>query len=364
MARNQSAPTSFRSPAFRRASLFTLLALQVLAQSAGAQWVFQPTDTTARLRGVSAVSEQVAWASGTGGTILLTVDGGKTWDRRTVPDASDLDFRDIEAFDERTAYTLSIGEGSQSRIYKTVKAGATWVLQLTNPDPKGFLDALAFWDADHGLALGDPVGGRFVILSTDDGGKTWNRNAQGGMPAALPGEGAFAASGTCLVVQGDRNAWFGTGGGRVFRSTDRGRSWTVHSTLIRAGNGTSGIFSLAFWGADHGVAVGGDYKESDRAGNACALSSDGGRTWRLPRGPGPAGYRSAVIHVRDTTGPTLIAVGPTGTDRSDDGGESWTKLGGDGFHAASMKAPTKGWAVGEQGRIARWNGRSKTDASP
>jgi hypothetical protein len=110
--------------------------------------------------------------------------------------------------------------------------------------------------------------------------------------------------------------------------------------------------------------VGGDFKETDRTGNACALSSDGGRTWRRPRGPGPAGYRSAVIRVPDTSGPALVAVGPTGTDRSEDGGETWTKLGGDGFHAASMTTPTMGWAVGEQGQIARWSGRSKTDAAP
>jgi photosystem II stability/assembly factor-like uncharacterized protein len=313
---------------------------------------------------VSAISERVAWASGTGGAVVLTVDGGKTWDRRIVAESSNLDFRDIEGFGERTAYVLSIGEGSLSRIYKTVDGGATWARELTNPDPKGFLDALAFWDADHGLALGDPVGGRFVVLSTDDGGKTWNRTAPNGMPAALDGEGAFAASGTCLFVLGDRNAWFGTGGGRIFRSTDRGLTWTVHSTPIRSGNGTSGIFSLAFWDADHGVAVGGDYKDTSRALNACALSADGGRTWRLPRGPGPAGYRSAVSRVPGSTGPTLIAVGPTGTDRSEDGGETWTTFSGDGFHAVGITNTSAGWAVGEHGLVARWNGRSKTDAAP
>jgi photosystem II stability/assembly factor-like uncharacterized protein len=342
----------------------TVLFLQSLTTLAPAQWVNQRSGTDARLRGVSAVSERVAWASGTGGTVLLTVDQGKTWDRRLVAGAGDLDFRDIEAFDHQTAYTLSIGEGSQSRIYKTTNGGATWALQLTNPDPKGFLDALAFWDADHGLALGDPVGGRFVILSTDDGGKTWNRAGPDGMPAALPGEGAFAASGTCLAVQGDRNAWFGTGGGRVFRSTDRGRSWTAHATPVRAVNASSGIFSLAFWDSEHGVALGGDYKEPDRTGNVCALSSDGGSTWRLPRGPAPAGYRSAVTRVPDSPGPTLIAVGPGGTDHSEDGGETWTKLSGDGFHAVAMTTKVTGWAVGEQGRIARWNGRSKTERAP
>jgi photosystem II stability/assembly factor-like uncharacterized protein len=335
----------------------TLLALQLLTQQVSAQWVIQPTGASARLRGISAVDANVAWASGTGGTVLLTFDGGETWNRRVVPGAENLDFRDIEAFDKTTAYALSIGDGKLSRIYKTSDGGATWALQHTNPDPKGFLDALAFWDANHGIALGDPVGGRFVILTTDDGGKIWTRLAPDQMPAALPAEGAFAASGTCLVVQENANVWFGTGAGRVFRSTDRGRNWTVHQTPIRAGTGSAGIFSLAFWDAGHGVAVGGDYKEPNRTAELCALTSDGGRTWRVPRGSKPTGYRSAVIRVPGSPGPTLLAVGPSGSDQSTDGGENWTKLSGDGFHAVAFSTSTTGWAVGEHGRIARFVGR-------
>lgn len=342
----------------------TLLIVPILTHPACAQWVLQPSGTAARLRGVSAVDGRIAWASGTGGTILRTVDGGKSWERRPVAGALELDFRDIEAVGDRTAYALSIGEGSLSRIYKTKDGGASWALKHKNSDPKGFLDALAFWDADHGIALGDPVEGRFVILATDDGGGTWTRIEPGGMPPALAGEGAFAASGTCLIVRGDRSAWFGTGGGRVFRSDGRGRTWTVHTTPIPARNSSSGIFSLAFWDADHGVAVGGDYKEPDRNAKVCALSSDGGRTWRLPGGNQPSGYRSAVVRVPGSKGPTLIAVGPTGTDRSDDGGESWAKLSGPGFHAMAMAEPTSGWAVGDQGRIARFEFRSRIGSVP
>src|SRR5262249_15484544 len=149
-----------------------------------------------------------------------------------------------------------------SRIYKTTDGGATWVLQHTNRDPKGFLDAIAFWDADHGLALGDPIGRRFTILTTDDGGRTWTKGDAAGLPPVLRGEGASAASGPCLVPRGEHDAWFGTGGGpsaRVFRSRDRGRTWTVHDTPLRAGSPTSGIFSLAFRDADHGAIVGGSY---------------------------------------------------------------------------------------------------------
>ena len=226
------------------------------------------------------------------------------------------------------------------------------------PIPRAFSTRLAFWDPDHGLALGDPVAGHFVILTTDDAGKTWTRIASSAIPSATTGEGAFAASGTCLVVQGDKNAWFATGAGRVFRTTDRGRNWTVHQTPIRAGNGSAGIFSLAFWDADHGVATGGDFKDPDKAEKVCALTSDGGHTWRLPKGSQPTGYRSAVVRVPDSPGPTLLAVGPTGTDRSTDGGENWTKLSPEGFHAVAFGTSKAGWAVGERGRIACWTGKS------
>ena len=331
-------------------------------QVAGAQWVTQPSGTTARLRGLSAVDDRVAWASGAGGTVLRTVDGGRTWERRGIPDAEGLDFRDIEAFDDRTAFALSIGEGERSRIYKTTDGGASWDLLHTNRDPDGFLDALAFWDPERGLALGDPVGGRFVILRTSDGGASWERHADQGMPEALPGEGAFAASGTCLVVGPDGDAWFGTGGGRVFRSIDLGRTWTVHPTPIRSGNASSGIFSLAFLDAKHGVAVGGDFQDPASEGRNLALTLDGGLTWRPPNGSEPAGYRSAVAVSNLPDGPIVVAVGPSGTDLSRDGGQTWTPLGIEGFHAVGFTTEGNGWAVGEDGRIARFDPMSADEA--
>lgn len=340
-------------------SFFALLTPCILCSTAAALWIAQASGTKARLRGLCAVTDEIAWASGTGGTFLRTTDGGKTWRAGSVPGASSLDFRDIHAPDARTAYLLSIGGGEQSRIYKTSDGGATWAKTYTNGDPKGFLDAIAFWDAEHGLALGDPVDGRFVLLATDDGGKSWARIAPEGMPPALPGEGAFAASGTCLIIGKEGRAWFGTGGAkvaRVFRSTDRGRTWTAHETPIGAGTPSAGVFSLAFHDADRGIAVGGDYKEPGRTGKVHTLTEDGGRTWRLPDGRGPDGYRSAVAYVPETGGRTLVAVGPTGSDVSVDGGESWSRLGTAGFHAVAFARPNAGWAVGEDGSVARSDG--------
>jgi photosystem II stability/assembly factor-like uncharacterized protein len=341
----------------------TLLAGSLAQGSSRAQWTPQVSGTKVRYRGLCVVDSRVVWASGTQGTVLRTTDGGRTWQDRSIRRAPDLDFRDIHAVDDRTAYALSIGEGEKSRIYKTSDGGNTWTLPFTNRDPRGFLDALAFWDPGHGIAMGDPMDGRFLILTTDDGGATWGRIPVAGMPPAEPGEGAFAASGTCLVVSGDGHAWFGTGGAkvsRVFRSTDRGRTWTAHETPVRAGTPSSGIFSLAFHDADHGIAVGGDYKEPGQAEQIVALTADGGRTWKRPAGREPGGYRSAAVFVPGRSGREVVVVGPTGTDASRDAGESWHRLGTTGYNAVGFAVPGVGWAVGD-GVIARFEGRSPAE---
>lgn len=331
--------------------------------TAFAQWTPQQSGTTVRFRGVSAVNSKVAWASGDKGTVARTVDGGRTWRASVVAGAEALDFRDVEGVDANTAYILSIGTGEASRIYKTVDGGASWTLQFTNHNPKAFFDAFAFWDASSGIAMSDPVDGKFVIIRTTDGGAHWQEVSRAKIPDALEGEAAFAASGTCIAVQGKNNVWVGTGGGktaRVFRSSDRGQTWSVSQTPIVAGNASSGIFSLAFRDARNGIAVGGDYKNEREAHDHLARTNDGGRTWTLMRGSSqPSGFRSGVVYVAGTNvvAPMLIAVGPAGSDYSVDDGASWTGIAGDGFHAVSFAKTIKsGWAVGEGGRIAKFAG--------
>jgi photosystem II stability/assembly factor-like uncharacterized protein len=347
---------------FKTTILITLLFV-ICAADARAQWIAQTSGTTVRLRGVSAVSDRVAWMSGANGTYARTSDGGRTWQVGQVPGAAELDFRDVEAFDADTAYLLAIGEGERSRIYKTTDGGRNWTLQFQNRRPAAFYDCMAFWDASRGLAMSDPVNGRFLVIKTEDGGRTWDEVGPAGMPRALEGEGGFAASGTCVAIKGRAHAWFGTGGPagpRVFRSDDGGRTWRAAPTPL-AGGKAAGVFSLAFRDGSAGVAVGGDYtKEQEREGSA-AVTSDGGRTWRaLGANARPGGYRSCVAYVPGTTGRKLIAVGPSGSDYSLDGGRTWRPLGSGGFHAVSV-APQgdAAWAVGENGRVARLQEPSK-----
>jgi photosystem II stability/assembly factor-like uncharacterized protein len=212
------------------------------------------------------------------------------------------------------------------------------LLLTTNLEPKGFWDCMSFWDSTHGIIVGDPVDGRFTILTTADGA-TWQK-IKG--PSANKEEGAFAASGSCVFTRGTREAWFGTGGvggGRVFRTEDGGQTWSVAKTPIRHDSASAGIFSLSFSDALRGIAVGGDYMKPDESVGNLAITEDGGRTWSAPVGPGPRGYRSAVSGG--------IATGPSGTELSADRGRTWIKVDGEGYNAIYS-----GWAVGSNGRIA------------
>jgi photosystem II stability/assembly factor-like uncharacterized protein len=319
-------------------------------------WQTQKSGVAARLRGVSAVNERVAWASGAQGTVVRTADGGATWQKLTVPDAAELDFRDVDAVSETTAYVLSIGKGAASRIFKTTDAGAHWQRQFANDDPEAFYDAMAFWDASRGLAISDSVNGRFVILTTRDGGNSWTRVPASALPPALPNEGAFAGSGTNIAVGEGGRAWIGTGAAtraRVLRTADGGATWAIADTPLAASE-SSGIFSVAFRNPRTGMIVGGDFRREQAAEGIAASTSDGGVTWKAIRGLG--GFRSAVAPVPGTVR-SWVAVGPTGADISADNGQSWWPIPGDGYHAFTF-APRGhvGWGAGEGGRIAklRW----------
>ena len=309
--------------------IVTLLAIAAAAP----MWTEQTSGVTARLRGVSAVSDRVAWASGSGGTIVRTSDGGATWQRLTIPGAEKLDFRDVDAVSADVAYVLSIGSGDSSRIYKTIDAGKTWTLQFTNTDPKAFFDAMAFFDANRGIAFSDSVDGQLVILRTENGGAAWTRVPTAGLPPALDNEGAFAASGTNVAVIGRDRVWIGTSVSRVLRSTDGGRTWSAATTPVATGS-AAGIFSIAFRDTSHGIVVGGDYRKESEAVDNAAITSDGGKTWTAVKGL--SGFRSVVTYLPGAA-TTLVAIGPQGADLSTDDGRTWSPLAGaTGLHTFAV----------------------------
>lgn len=339
-----------------------LLLVLLLSTSAQAQrWIVQTTGLDTNLRGVSVVrvsgssGDVVVWACGSNGVILRSVDQGKTWKRLHVQGGDALDFRGIVAFDTTTAYVMSIGSGAQSRIYKTADGGASWKLELTGKRSAFFLDDLVCISKTRCFGLSDPVDGKFLLVSTDDG-EHWKELPNEHMPAALRGEGVFAASGTSLAIYDKREIYFGTGGApvaRVFRSSDLGRTWTVAETPIASSDASSGIFSITRI-ANAVIAVGGDYKDPSRSVGVAAYSVDDGRTWLLAVRQ-PEGFRSAVATFSAgpaTTGDVTIAVGPTGEDTSDDRGIHWTRADGLDLNAVSGTDANHVWGVGPKGTVA------------
>jgi photosystem II stability/assembly factor-like uncharacterized protein len=329
------------------------ITLLLTVQSISGQWIKQNVDTTASLRGLSVVNENVVWASGTGGTVIRTVDGGKTWKTTTVSAAriiDKLDLRDIEAFGADTAYVLGIGGGRLSQIHKTTDGGVTWKVQFVNNDVTAFYDAIACWDENNCIAMSDPVNNKYVLIATSDGGATWRHIDTAKMPAATFGEAAFAASGTCLITHGKDGVFLVTGGGnaRVFYSGDRGQTWTVTDTAMVKGQPGTGIFSIAMFDAMNGVIVGGDYQKPAEARNNLLLTTDGGKTWKL--GTGLGGYRSGVTYVDRKT---IVAVGTSGSDISRDGGRTWKPLGKQELNSVQARGPRAVWAVGPSGLVVK-----------
>lgn len=318
-------------------------------------WSVQTSGMDTNLRGVSAAesvdsngTEHIAvWACGSNGAILVSSDVGKTWKRLHVAGGDPLDFRSIVALDAKTTFVMSSGEGDKSRIYKTIDGGQNWKLEYTDTRKSFFLDALVC-DRDC-YALSDPVDGKFILVRGENG-ENWKEIPGDGMPGALPGEGAFAASGSALAMDNDGDLYFGTGGGkaaRVFHSPNFGKTWSVVETPVASGNASSGIFSVAL-DAGSLIAVGGDYKDPKRTDRVAAYSQDGGKTWTLAAQQ-PGGYRSAVASLYGA----MLAVGPTGEDMSQDFGAHWKRIGSLDLNAAFVLDIFNGWAVGANGTIAR-----------
>ena len=318
-----------------------------------AQWQPQAVGTDASFRAVSMASPDVVWIGGAKGTFVRTTDGGTTWQTGTVPDAQTCDFRDVQAIDAHTAYLMSAGpaEKGQARLYKTTNGGQTWTLLYQTEQPGVFFDSMDFWDKDQGIVVGDPIESKWFVLSTSDGGKTWQPISPASLPLMEPNEAAFAASGTSLVVQGKRNVWIASGGGpfgRVFRSRDRGQTWAVSNTPLPGGEAT-GLFGMQFFSDKIGMVVGGNYKQEQKPGPNAAITRDGGQTWTLLTPTDPPGLKEAIALL---PGDRLLAVGPSGTSLSADQGQTWQRLDTEGFHASACIKGTC-YAVGAKGKVSK-----------
>lgn len=315
----------------------------------------QVSNATQLLVGLHAVNDRVVWASGAGGTVLRTTDGGEHWRAAVVPGAEGIQFRDVFALDSVTAWVLSIPSGDSARIYRTTDGGEHWTLQFQNQEPTAFYDCFAFWDRKHAIAISDAVRGHVPVLLTDDGGEHWTLQPGAAQPAADSGEGSPAASGTCVVAQRPASAWIGTIGGkqgaRVLRTANGGRSWQSAVTPIGHRAPGAGIFTLVFRDRLRGFAAGSEDSAKVPTGRVAA-TTDGGRTWRLVGDPSFKGtvYGLAVVPGRPQM---LIATGPGGASISRDDGRSWKPLDSANSWTAAFANARTGWIVGPKGHVAK-----------
>lgn len=336
----------------RRAILAAAALLAPLPAHAGWKMVeFPRADVT--LRAVGVTGPKQFHVSGAKGTYAVTDDGGETWRIATPPGGEALDFRGLAALDGRTTLLTSAGDGpaGQAKVFRTGDAGRTWSLAYETRLPGSFLDAVAFRDARRGLVLGDPVDGRWFLLRTGDGGRSWTR-IEG--PPVEAGEAAFAASNSALFLGGRSDAWIVSGGlakGRVHRSKDDGKTWSVAETPLAA-SASAGLFGGLALGGGRAVVVGGDYKDELAARPSIAVG-DGGAWTLAPH----AGTPRLLEGVGRLDARTLLAVGPRGTSLSADAGRTWRQVDTEAFHAIACRAGTC-VAAGGKGRVGVWKTRS------
>jgi photosystem II stability/assembly factor-like uncharacterized protein len=361
-----------------------IAAAQTTAQTI-APWQMQDSGSTASLRGIDSVNGTVAWASGTGGTVLKTIDGGAHWQKCAVPDAATdgatLDFRGVQAWDAKTAIVMASGPGQNSRLYKTTDGCQTWRIFFRNPDgPEGFFDS--FWfNGPRGMVVGDPVRGKFAVFKTVNGGKTWKRDPADGLSLRGRSLAAFAASNSS-IARGNREfaRMFATGGkngavlfsrlddpddqepaGLIVRLARKKTDWKTSPIAVASGVDSAGVFAVSYrypvtvglcpdcgFGENaRFIAVGGDYTKPNETKGTAAWSADGGENWTASAIP-PHGYRSSVQWSDALK--AWIAVGTNGSDLSRDDGRTWQRLDDGNWNALSLP-----FVVGPNGRIARTN---------
>jgi photosystem II stability/assembly factor-like uncharacterized protein len=330
----------------------------------------QNSGTTQLLIAVSPVNSRVVWAAGGGGTYVVTTDGGETWKAAVVPGAENLQFRDVQGVSDKVAYLMSIGTNTADfRIYKTLDGGATWTIEFTNQTTNAFYDCFAFWTPDRGIAHSDSVNGVFPDIRTTDG-TTW-QSISANMPPALPGEASFAASGTCVATQGERNAWIATGGSKIARilaTRDGGDTWNAYDTPL-VSSSTAGAITVAFRDPRNGIVGGGDLAANNSAD--MATSNDGGKTWQLTNKPPVKGAIFCLSYVHghgdikqgDGHGDHMVVITaetePKFTSGSaawtPDEGRTWFKLPKEvsGYWAVAFASPKAGWFVGNGGKILK-----------
>jgi photosystem II stability/assembly factor-like uncharacterized protein len=306
--------------------------------------------TKTSIRGLSVVTNNVVWVSGSNGMVGTSINGGKDWKWRQVKGFEKTDFRDIEAFDGATAIIMAVD--TPAYILRTNDGGFNWKVVYENKKPGMFLDAMEFWNSEAGIVIGDPIDGKIFIARTFDGGESWKELPEQFKPKAEKGEACFAASGTNIRALDRDEAVFITGG---MASNIFIRDQKIKLPIVQ-GKETAGPNSVAVWdnkkvnGGNKMIVVGGDFTADSSSINNCFYTNNRGKTWKAPK-QAPHGYKSCVEYLKEKK---LITCGTSGVDYSVDGGDTWNFVTKDSYHV--VRKAKDGEAVyfaGGNGRIGK-----------
>lgn len=264
-----------------------------------------------------------------------------------------LHFRSIASTND-AVFVLSIA--NPAVLYKIGFNGteATNIEEVYNEkDPNVFYDSMKFWNDDEGIAIGDPIDNCMSVIITRDGGNSWEKLPCVILPEVKKGEAAFAASNSNIAIFGD-NAWVATGGkkSRVMHTSDKGKTWEIFNTPILQGKVMTGIYSIDFFDAKHGVIFGGNWEDKSFDEGNKAITTNGGKTWKLVGNGEEPGYRSSVKYIPGTKGQGIVAVGSPGISFSGDGGKKWKELSKEGFYAIEFVNDSIAFAAGDK-KISR-----------
>lgn len=313
------------------------------------------------IRAIAVINDSTVWFAGSNGNYGYTENYGRHWyiDSVVMKELKP-DFRSMSVTNDRTIFLLNAG--SPARLLKSADHAVTWKTVYANKSTDIFFDSIKFWDEKNGIAVGDPIKECFTIIITHDGGETWQQVACEKLPKAVEGEACFAASNTCIDVF-ENNIWIATGGSqsRVLYSADNGNSWSASETPVMRGGAITGIFSIDFYDEKHGMIVGGNYDQKEINQGTKAVSSNGGKSWKLVADGHAPGFSSCVQYQPNSSAQNLLIAAHPGIFFSNDSGKHWQEVKDESGNSAEENYNTIqfspsgkiAWCGGANGKIAR-----------
>lgn len=298
-------------------------------------WQTQHANTSAKLLTVKALSEHVAWTSGTDHMVLLTSDGGRSW-QFTGNLPAGITIWNMAAVDENLALAAATTvDFVTGYIFRTSDGGATW--QTVWQKASGFINDITMFDNRKGIALGDPSNGKWTILQTSDGGASWQPIAN---PPVAPANVYGIANG--VDWRTDQLGWFGSYSSSAYQTSNGGTSWTPVTVT-----GLRWVTTLDFNSKGVGLAAG---------ENKLVRTLDNGVSWQPLTSP--AGTNT--ISCLHACGNLFWLTSGNDIFLSSDDGSTWKKeitLSSRINHLSIRRYGSRfmGWAVGNNGGIWKYD---------